>query len=198
MLTVLPGQQFTAAFVCSDLLHHKTTSMLLFADVVNHKIHLSAFMWETELATTGCPNNRQKCWSRVHSSWGKHYSNHCAAQVTELEHKAHIITPYFSFHSFVAQKSYDKPKQVVKTPKIPTKFREKERDIQDQRSCRCSSCFFLFKPGSSLKIATIMTPLFPFHILSWGQIQLLNLLLNFLVVEHFPLFLYFTLDEHDL
>lgn len=69
-------------FVCWDLVHHKTTSMLLFADLVNHKVHLSAFMWETELAFAGCPNNGWKCWSRGHSPWGKHYGYH-AAQVTE-------------------------------------------------------------------------------------------------------------------
>lgn len=82
MLTTLRGQQFTAAFVCWDLVHHKTTSMLLFADLVNHKVYLSAFMWETELAFAGCPNNGWKCWSRGHSPWGKHYG-YRAAQVTE-------------------------------------------------------------------------------------------------------------------
>lgn len=85
MLTTLPGQQFTQQPLFAETWFIiKTTSMLLFADLVDHKIHLSAFMWETELATAGCPNNGRKCWSRGHSSWGKHYSNR-ATQVTRIK-----------------------------------------------------------------------------------------------------------------
>lgn len=79
MLTTLQGQQFTAGFVYRGPVHHETTSTLLFADLVDHEIHLWAFMFETERATAGCPNNGPKCWSRSHSSLGKHYSNHAAA-----------------------------------------------------------------------------------------------------------------------
>ena len=62
MLTTLPGQQFTQQPLFAETWFIiKTTSMLLFADLVDHKIHLSAFMWETELATAGCPNNGRKC-----------------------------------------------------------------------------------------------------------------------------------------
>lgn len=39
-------------FVGPDLVHHKTTSVLLFADSNHHKIHLSAFMWED--GTSNC------------------------------------------------------------------------------------------------------------------------------------------------
>lgn len=64
----------------------KTISLLLFADMVDHKIHSSSiFLWDPERVTAGCPNNSWwKCWSGPYSSWGKHYSDR-GAQVTGPE-----------------------------------------------------------------------------------------------------------------